>query len=134
MKTYELQVLNRGSWKTDSVYDERRLAETQAKQLESASRHEGIRVIEEVFHAGADKSVCTTVYRDTGKRRENVDRIQKSQQDIRNSPPASNKEVTRVPRKKMPQRAAASSSAGLYWGLGIAAAIAAIGGGAFMLF
>lgn len=61
MRTYELQVLTKGSWQTDSIYDERRLAETQAKQLESASRHEGIRVIEEVFHEGAEKSVCTTV-------------------------------------------------------------------------
>jgi hypothetical protein len=133
MKTYELQVLDKGSWQTDSVYDQRGLAETQAKQMDGNSRYAGIRVIEEVFHEGSDKSVCTTVYRDAGHRQESEDRIQKSRQAIRTQAPASNKEVTRVPRKKVPQRNTGSNLAGLYWGLGIAAVIAATGGGAFML-
>jgi len=55
MKFYELQVLGKGNWLTDSVYDDRELAVTQARQLDGNSRFGGIRVIEEIFSEGSQK-------------------------------------------------------------------------------
>ena len=87
MKSYELQVLDKGNWLTDSVYDDRDLAVTQARQLDGNSRFGGIRVIEEIFSEGSQKSVCKTVFRDSGNRRATGDRIAKSRKEIRDCAP-----------------------------------------------
>jgi hypothetical protein len=133
MKSYELQVLDKGNWLTDSVYDDRDLAVDQARQLDGNNRFGGIRVIEEIFTEGSSKSVCKTVFRDSGNRQESEDRIAKSKNEIRGRAPkpGGHKQVTRIPRKKTPRRAE-SSSAGLYWAIGILLIIALAGGGAYL--
>lgn len=133
MKSYELQVLGKGNWLTDSVYDDRELAVTQARQLVGNSRFGGIRVIEEIFSEGSQKSVCKTDFRNSGNRRATEDRIAKSRMEIRDCAPKPGEptQVTRIPRKKMPRRAELSS-AGLYWAVGIVLLIALAGGGAYL--
>ena len=92
-------------------------------------------MVEEVFDEKAQKYFSKTIYRDFGDRQASDDRIEKARQAIRERTPkpATVKPVTRVSRKKKPQRAAASKSTGLYWAVGIIAFIALLGGGVVAL-
>lgn len=135
MKSYELQVLDNGNWRTDSVYDDRILAETQARQLDGNNRFGGIRVVEEIFHADTEKSVSKTIYRDSGNRQATAKRISDTRKSIRESAPkpGQNKHVTRISAKKKPKRATATKSTGLYWALGTGALVVLAGGAAIAL-
>jgi len=55
---FEIQVYKAGSWKIDSIFDDRELVLFEAKRLESYSRQDSIRVIEETYD---DATALTSV-------------------------------------------------------------------------
>jgi hypothetical protein len=64
MQTFELQIYRNGNWKTDSMYDDRALAEMEARRMDESGRYESLRVIEEVFDRTTEKTKVRTIYRD----------------------------------------------------------------------
>jgi hypothetical protein len=71
MQSFELQVLDRGKWKMDSVYDDRTLAIAEAERVNEGRRYVGIRVVEEVYDEATNMSKCRTLFRGgTGKTEE----------------------------------------------------------------
>ena len=65
MKSFDVQVRRGATWKTDSTYDDRELAEQRARQYEATRSSDGVRVIEEAFVEATQKYKRRTVYRDS---------------------------------------------------------------------
>lgn len=63
MQSFELQTLDRGKWRTDSVYDDRTLAITQAERVNEGRRYVGIRVVEEIYDEATNMTKCRTLFR-----------------------------------------------------------------------
>lgn len=62
--TYEIQILAQGQWKTDSMYDERELAISEAKNIEQTRKGLlALRVVAEHFDDATGLFTPRTVYR-----------------------------------------------------------------------
>ena len=66
MKSFEIQLHRGGTWKTDSIYDDRGLAEMEARRLEESPRYGNLRIIEEIYDEKTEKTKLRTIYRDKG--------------------------------------------------------------------
>ena len=66
MKSFEIQLYRSGTWKTDSIYDDRALAEMEARRMEGSTRYGSLRIIEEIFDEKTDTTKLRTIYRDKG--------------------------------------------------------------------
>lgn len=66
MKSFEIQLYRSGTWKTDSIYDDRALAEMEARRMEESARYGNLRIIEEIFDEKTDTTKLRTIYRDKG--------------------------------------------------------------------
>ena len=66
MKSFEIQLYRSGTWKTDSMYDDRALAEMEARRMEGSTRYGSLRIIEEIFDEKTDTTKLRTIYRDKG--------------------------------------------------------------------
>lgn len=64
MKSFEIQLYRSGAWKTDSIYDDRALAEMEARRMETSARYANLRIIEEVYDEKSDSTKLRTIYRD----------------------------------------------------------------------
>ena len=64
MKSFELQLFRDGSWKTDSTYADRAVAEMEARRMEESARHISYRVVEETYDERTNTNKDRTVYRD----------------------------------------------------------------------
>lgn len=63
MKSFELQLYRDGVWKTDSIYDDRGLAELEARRLDESPRYGHVRVIEEVYDEKTNRTALRTIFR-----------------------------------------------------------------------
>ncbi len=79
MKSFEIQLYRGGTWKTDSIYDDRALAEMEARRMEDSPRYGNLRIIEEIFDEKSDTTKLRTIYRDKGFQ----DRIAKKAETLR---------------------------------------------------
>jgi hypothetical protein len=66
MISFEIQLFREGTWKTDSIYDERGLAELEARRMETLPRYKNLRIIEEVYDEKSETTKLRTIYRDKG--------------------------------------------------------------------
>ena len=66
MKSFEIQLYRGGTWKTDSIYDDRALAEMEARRMEESPRYGNLRIIEEIFDEKTETTKLRTIYRDKG--------------------------------------------------------------------
>ncbi len=64
MKSFEIQLFRDGTWKTDSIYDDRGLAELEARRMETSPRYKKLRIIEEVYDEKSETTKLRTIYRD----------------------------------------------------------------------
>jgi hypothetical protein len=62
VKTYDLYIHRQGRWLLDSSYTERNDAVGQARRLEEAGTHDGVRVIEESFDEDVRTSTERTIH------------------------------------------------------------------------
>jgi len=60
---FEIQVYKAGSWKIDSIFDDRALALFEAKRLESYSRQDSIRIIEETYDDATNLTSVRVIFR-----------------------------------------------------------------------
>ena len=90
MKSFEIQLYRSGTWKTDSIYDDRALAEMEARRMEDSARFSSLRIIEEIFDERTETTKLRTIYRDKGfqqklaKKAENLRNKDKSVLNIKN--------------------------------------------------
>ena len=132
MKSFEVQISRGGTWRTDSTYDHRELAEQRARQHETLRRHDAVRVVEEAFVEKTQKYVRRTVYRDV-----NFQNIVQEKIDNSRTTPAHTKNARQSPRKgpeETPQRrrkrpASGKEALSLNWILGILTLIIVLGAG-----
>lgn len=64
MKSFEIQIYRSGTWKTDSIYDDRALAEMEARRMDDSPRYGNLRIIEEVWDENTETTTYRTVFRD----------------------------------------------------------------------
>ncbi len=62
MKSFEIQLFRDGTWKTDSIYDDRGLAELEARRMETSPRYKKLRIIEEVYDEKSETTKIRTIY------------------------------------------------------------------------
>ncbi|MBT4769284.1 MAG: hypothetical protein HOO00_01980 [Rhodospirillaceae bacterium] len=60
---FEIEVYKAGSWKVDSIFDDRALVLFEAKRLESYSRQNNIRVIEETYDDATNQTSARVIFR-----------------------------------------------------------------------
>lgn len=80
MKSFEIQLYRSGSWKTDSIYDDRALAEMEARRMEQSPRYGNLRIIEEIFDEKTETAKLRTIYRDKGFQ----EKVARKATDLRN--------------------------------------------------
>ena len=61
--SFELQTYVGGTWKIDSVYDDRQLAVYEAQRLQAGGRYSAVRVVEERFDHDSGRITSKTVFR-----------------------------------------------------------------------
>jgi len=66
MKSFEIQVYKSRTWKTDSIYDDRALAEMEARRMEDSLGFGNLRIIEEIYNEKSETTRLRTIYRDKG--------------------------------------------------------------------
>ena len=64
MKSFEIQRYRDGAWATDSIYDDRQLAEMEARRMEESSRYGSLRIVEKFYNDQTQKTPFRTIYRD----------------------------------------------------------------------
>jgi hypothetical protein len=65
MKSFEIQLFHKGKWETDSIYDDRERAVTEARRMEGSSRYGSLRVVREAYDDQTGNTSFRTVYRDS---------------------------------------------------------------------
>ncbi len=63
LKAYEIHTFQGGKWKIDLVFDDRDLALFEAQRMDESGRHPGVRVIEEDYDEGTQKTKIRTIFR-----------------------------------------------------------------------
>lgn len=63
LTSFELQTYRAGTWKIDSIYDDRDLALFEAKRLAESRRHSGVRVVQEDFDEQTSETSTRVLYR-----------------------------------------------------------------------
>lgn len=63
LKVFEIHTYRNGSWKIDSVFDDRELALMEAERMDRSSRYSAIRVVEESFDDVTEKGGTRTIFR-----------------------------------------------------------------------
>ncbi len=64
MNSFEIQIFRDGAWKTDSIYDDRELAEIEAHRMEASTRIGSLRIVEESYDLKTKTMSLRTIYRD----------------------------------------------------------------------
>jgi hypothetical protein len=77
MVVYEIHTYRDGTWKIDSIFDDRDLAVLEAHRMERALRYSGVRVIEETYDEATDKTVTRTIYRSSKADKHNAAAMQR---------------------------------------------------------
>jgi hypothetical protein len=64
MISYEIHTYRDGSWKIDSIFDDRGLATLEARRMDETGRFSGLKVIEENYDDASGRTTSRTIYRD----------------------------------------------------------------------
>ena len=81
MILFEIHTFRDGTWKIDSVFDDKDLAIYEAQRMEKGGRFPAVRVIQETYDEETQRTGTRTVYRTT-----KVDRINVEVEQKRNKP------------------------------------------------
>src|SRR5271157_80572 len=80
MVAFELQTYQGGSWKIDSMFDDRDLAIMEAQRLGKSDRYSAVRLIEEVYNPETQNSTSRTIFRTSRLQGENEAAIERKKQ------------------------------------------------------
>lgn len=79
--SYELQTFLGGTWKTDSVFDDREIATFEAQRVQKSGRYSAVRLVEDRYDQKSGNYVSKTVFRATKADSPNIeatDRLRKA--------------------------------------------------------
>ena len=85
MKSFEIQRYRDGAWKTDSIYDDRELAEMEARRMEASGRFGSLRILEETYNEQSKNTSMRTIYRDKQYQEKIVEKTQSSMREKRDT-------------------------------------------------
>lgn len=74
---YELHTYRGGTWKIDSIYDDREIAIFEAQRVFASGRFTAIRVVEERFDQASGKASTKTVFRSAKSDDENTEAVER---------------------------------------------------------
>ena len=74
---YELHTYRGGTWKIDSVYDDREIAIFEAQRVFESGRYSAVRVVEERFDEASGKASTKTVFRSSKSDSENAQAMER---------------------------------------------------------
>jgi hypothetical protein len=94
MILFEIHTFREGTWKIDSVFDDKDLAIYEAQRMEKGGRFSAVRVVQETYDEETQKTGTRTVYRTTKVDRMNVD------VERRRAQPLTVKAPPKPPKKK----------------------------------
>lgn len=94
---YEIHTFNAGTWKIDSVFDDRELAVQEAERLARTQRYSEVRAVEESFNEDTQRSSTRTIFREAQEKAvTKVDRSEEalaSLRRVRRPPPPPKKSM-----------------------------------------
>jgi hypothetical protein len=80
MVAFELQTYQGGTWKIDSMFDDRDLAVMEAQRLGKSDRYSAVRLIEEVYNPETQNTTTRTIFRTSRLQGENEAAIERKKQ------------------------------------------------------
>ena len=80
MVAFELQTYQGGTWKIDSMFDDRDLAVMEAQRLGKSDRYSAVRLIEEVYDPDTQNTTTRTIFRTSRLQGENEAAIERKKQ------------------------------------------------------
>lgn len=95
LKVFEIHTYRNGSWKIDSVFDDRDLALMEADRIDRSSRYSAVRVVEETFDDETEKGGTRTIFRSTKAERINQANQARQSQGLKVAPPPPPRPVKR---------------------------------------
>ena len=96
MILFEIHTFRDGTWKIDSVFDDKDLATYEAQRMEKGGRFSAVRVIQETYDEETQRTSTRTVYRSTKVDRMNVEGERQRAKPLLVAPPP------RPPKPKKP--------------------------------
>ncbi|MFM2129483.1 MAG: hypothetical protein RL477_1029 [Pseudomonadota bacterium] len=72
LRVFEIHTYRNGSWKIDSVFDDRDLALMEADRIDRSNRYSAVRVVEETFDDETERGGTRTIFRSTKAERINA--------------------------------------------------------------
>ena len=102
MRSFEIQAYKNGAWQTDAIYDDGDLAMLDAHRMAEGGRYLGLRLVEEVFEEGQDRSRCTIIWK---SKKGTLQRNETRRKQIPPVGPGSQKEPVDVLRTREPRSA-----------------------------
>lgn len=61
LTAFEIQVLNDGDWKIDSIFDDEEMARFEADRVFGRGGHDGVRVVQEIYNEMTNTTAVRTV-------------------------------------------------------------------------
>ena len=61
LTAFEIQVLNRGNWKIDSIFDDEEMARFEADRVFGRGGYDGVRVVQEMYNETTNTTAVRTV-------------------------------------------------------------------------
>lgn len=77
LRVYEIHTYRSGTWKIDSVFDDRDLALMEAERVDHSNRFPAVRVVEETFDDVSQEGGTRTIYRSS--KAEKINTAQRAQ-------------------------------------------------------
>jgi hypothetical protein len=82
MILYEIHAFRGGTWKVDSVFDDKDLAVYEAQRMEKGGRFSAVRVIQETYDEETQRTATRTVYRTTKVDSSNIEASRRRAQPL----------------------------------------------------
>ena len=78
--SYELQTYRMGTWKIDSIFDDKELALFEARRVAESRRHSAVRVVQEDYDENTNDTTNRIVYRSSSVAESNNQAAEKQRQ------------------------------------------------------
>lgn len=135
LTAFEIQVLNKGDWMIDSIFDDQELATFEANRVFGRGVYDTVRVVQEIYNEVTDTASARTIAELTRAAVATPGRkVAKTKKSTRSAVPQMMKEAMSEPAANDVGQVPKPESGGLWWFTLVAKSVGISAGGLVLLF
>ncbi len=135
LTAFEIQVLNKGDWKIDSIFDDQELATFEANRVFGRGIYDTVRVVQEIYNEVTDTASARTIAELTRAAVTAPGRkVAKTKKSARSAVPQMMKAAMAEPTANDADKVPKTKSGGLWWFALVATSVGISAGGLVLLF